>query len=147
MLRDENRGISGNGQKSYKRYKYKTENGKGSSGGGAEKKGIEYLELVHYHWNGQGLEAPRIGGVGVIPIEDQFKATSNQTGTVYESIEFEAIALVKSNSTEIHISGMGTDTVFKHYVLQLEPGDAVMVDEGDKIHVVWIEAHWVKKIN
>ena len=143
MLRDENRGISGNGRKSYKRYKW-FENGSNPPGGGEDKKEgeVEFLKLLHHLWDGNQLAAPKLGGVGVVPIEDQFKPTSGNNPDLYESFAFSETPLIKVKGAEVHI--IGKDPVGGPIFLKLilKKGDAILEDKVETIF--WIKPGWKK---
>ena len=90
MQRDEKWGISGYGQKSYKRSMYKFHNWfHPGNGGGPQVNPGALVDVEEHSWTGSELKVTKPGGLGVIPVEDQFKTffTGNK-GEVYVSYVF-----------------------------------------------------------
>ncbi len=158
MLRDEKRGISGNGQESFKHAKfYKGKEEK--RGGGKREKCLDdqanseaksqekcvWFSMVHYPWEGKELRKAQPGGLGIIPIEDQFKAISTNTGEEYISFKFLEKPKFEIHQNGVEVVGLGTDKAEQILKVKLSEGDAILECTYDCFTIIWVNRKWVKK--
>ena len=144
MLRDEKWGISGNGQKSYKRAMHKFNNPT-PPGGGSPLKTLAgvWIDIVHYPWTGTQLEQAKPGGLGVIPIEDQFKSFSDQTGDIYVSYVFRSSPLKLVKQSIVYLEGKDIEDDYQVIKLDLKKKDAFLECTYSNLTIIWVKKKWV----
>lgn len=149
MLRDENRGISGNGQKSRKHAKFHNGNGDEQRGGGTGDSNLTsqktggWVTMQHYPWDGKKLQTAKPGGLGIIPIEDQFKAISTNTKEVYVSVPFASQPKMKESGTVVKVYGQNTKGSDISLTVQLCDKDAILECIYESIVIIWVAKKWI----
>lgn len=162
MLSYENGGISGNGQKSRKRAKFhkgkeeKMGGGKGkrkSSNGNtdqekeSQKKAGSWLSMVHYPWTGKELESAQEGGLGIIPIEDQFRAISENSGVDYVSYHFTSSPEMVQSGSQVKIFGENCIGKEQSLTVEIEVDGAVLECSYESLVVIWVAKKWIIESN
>ncbi len=160
MLSYENSGISGNGQKSPKRGKFHKWNdeklGGGKRGGSgndedsrkerlSQKIAGSWISLVHFPWTGKNLEKAREGGLGIIPIEDQFRAVSGAPGNEYASYHFNASPTIKVHGEKLKIFGKDCEGITMSLELELAPNEIILECTYEFLVVIWVARKRVLK--
>ena len=102
------------------------------------------VEVVHYIWTGKELTEAQPGGVGIIPIEDQFKAIStNDDGEVYESFKFLSAPERKLGDGVVFVFGPGLDGVEQVITLAMPADGAIIQACYDCYTVIWVNQEWI----
>lgn len=153
MLRDENRGISGNGQKSRKHAKFHKRNGEEQMGGGKgesnynSQKAGDWVLMQHYLWDGGKLRTAMPGGLGIIPIEDQFKAISTHTRKDYVSVHFADQPKMKGDGTVVKVFGKNTKGSDISLTVELCDGEPILECIYESLVIIWVAKEWIVESN